>query len=657
MADDAKFLIILADLVAYGQAADSADTAHESATAANQAAFSAAASAADVTLQAALAANQTAFSSAMSAAQLALSTALASAQSAYDAVATNSASTPSQISSALGTYEAATAGAYGADLISQALAMQTQADNDAIAQDVYIHANDAAKATQQTNDALADYSWALAVNAAQKAQTLGDTAAETAYQIQLDSFAEIQSLADAAASLAFSLSINTALATQSTSDAVAANTFSHAINPLLKDYALAMGDADAANMTAVSNAGTQQQVAIDNAAASAWSNWASSTTDPYDIYQAATQAASYIYDAAITAINGSSLATYLAAENQWSHDVSGGWLTYQNDRADHAQAFANSQTTAATLLTNAFAANLNTFATTVAPAIQTQADAENNNANTAIQAVASAAETYANAIAANVLAAKNAMSAALQAVNDALGDVAKQQVQNDSAALVVLATVEAGDIGQLVEPAPPPSATSKSAFDENLRRLVHQAGLFGEAAHVDLYTNDHGGEIGFDCDDFADALQRYLVNKFAKDSGAKVSIITITWREIFTEYNHNHALLLVERYGQYWFVNPTRGHVRGPFADMNFLKVGIIGYLPTVYTTADPATIEITGTYTDHAAFQKATGEPPAWYKSEQMRKKFLDYLKGKNIDPKPFFPPGYYQPTIPDNSIYIFGF
>ncbi len=96
--------------------------------------------------------------------------------------------------------------------------------------------------------------------------------------------------------------------------------------------------------------------------------------------------------------------------------------------------------------------------------------------------------------------------------------------------------------------------------------------------------------------------------------------------------------------------------VQGLYSSITALQQGATNYLAAVYN-ADPASVAFTGTYADHTALAKALGESPAWYKSEQMRERFKNYCEGKKIDPKPFFPPGYYQPTIPDTSIYIFGF
>jgi hypothetical protein len=77
---------------------------------------------------------------------------------------------------------------------------------------------------------------------------------------------------------------------------------------------------------------------------------------------------------------------------------------------------------------------------------------------------------------------------------------------------------------------------------------------------------------------------------------------------------------------------------------MDDLKQTIKTYISTTYSEVNSATIAFTGTYTDHAALEKANGlEPPAWYKSPEIRQRFVDFYKSKKIDPRPFFPPDYY--------------
>ena len=112
-------------------------------------------------------------------------------------------------------------------------------------------------------------------------------------------------------------------------------------------------------------------------------------------------------------------------------------------------------------------------------------------------------------------------------------------------------------------------------------------------------------------------------------------------------------MLVVERYHQkYWFVNSTLGVVGGPDSSMADLTQRIKTYIAATYFDVNSATIQITGTYTDHAALEKVIGEPPAWYKSQQISQRFIDFYKSKKIDPKPFFPPGYYPQPRPGPHI-----
>ena len=522
------------------------------------------------------------------------------------------------------------------------------ANENAAAQNAYIHAINAAKATQQQSNAAAANTKQLAINSAQQAQLLGDSGAEAAYQVQLNSFAKTQATSDAAASLTLSLAINGALATQSTADTATGNTYAHAMNDLTKQYSLDMGDANAAKMKAEVDAYSVEQVAINNAAASAWTGSGA--------YNGAYEAATYTYNAAVAAITGPAWSNSIDAQNQWAHDVSGGWLTYRNDLADHAATAAGTMTAAATALTNAIATNANTFATTVAPAIQAAADAEVNNGFAAIQSGASAAQTYASDTAADALASTEAEILAVQTLNDTGGDNAEQKVVNDSAAGGILAAIAASLIGQLPDPAPAADA-SKDEFTEKLRGLVEKAGLHRNVQSLGQNEVENGPP-GFDCDDFADVLQRFLYNNFTRDTVAKVSILTAHWvrpptpANLLTGRNAGHAFLVVERDGKYWLVNPVLGLVEGVYVDMDAVKIAAIGHVNLKYDVDPDFPVTIGGPYADHAAFRKGEpGEPEAWHTSPAMRQRFADFLRIPKKEPKNYFPRGVIIPAPIDRS------
>ncbi len=661
-ASDAKLQVIMLDLAAAGSAVSAADGVYQSAITAGQTAYTLSYNTANAALQSALANNQATYNSSVAAGQLTLSSSIANTMAAYEAVANSPSASAGDLATALAAYKAAMVGAYQAEITLEAGAAQTVSNNDASAKDGYVKAISAARATQQTNAATAAETRIIAVNSAQQAQLLADSGAENAYQIQLNSFAETQALSVAAAAQTYSLAIDAALATQSVSDASTGNTFAKTMNGLAQLYKLALEDANATYMKAQIDAQTQQQVTIANAAASAWANSAGSG-DPYAAYEAAYNAASYIYGAAIAAIGGAAWKTSIDAQAQWAHDVSGGWLTYQNELADHSKTAADITTMAAQVLTDAMAANAYTDAATVFPAIRAGADTESDNAFQAIQSASSAALTTANAKAANALTATAAQISASQSLNDALSDHARHQVNLDTAAGIVLAGVKVASIRQLVSLASPVQAAafqspatpmSKEEFDAALRELVEKAGLHASVSRTELYLHDGGnGEIGFDCDDYADVLQRFLNGNFRKDASATVSILTVGWLMLATPQNlltgraNGHALLVVEQGGEYWFINPTRGIVEGPFAGMDELKVAAKAHLLATYTSIDPQEpITFGGPFADHAGVRGyITSDPQPWYKSPAMRQRFADYLNSQKLDPRPYFPAGVMPP------------
>ena len=534
------------------------------------------------------------------------------------------------------------------------------ANDNAAAQNAYIHAINAAKATQQQSNASAANTQQLAINLAQQTQLLGDSAAEAAYQIQLNSFAKTQALSGAAANMALSLAINGALATQSTADAAAGSTYAHAMNGLTKQYSLDMGDANAASVKAGNDASTQYEVATDNAAATAWTDWASSSGgDPYATYEAETQAAWYTYHVVVRTLYGAAMNTHVDAENQWAHDVSEGWLTYQNDLADHATTAVGAMTAAATALTNAIATNANTFATTVAPAIQSAADAEVNNGFTAIQSGASAAQTYASDTAADALAATEAQILAVQTLSDACGDDAEQQAISDSAAGVVLAEEEAEIIEDIAEPAPAVGA-SKDEFEAKLKALVEKAGLSHGEGDKRLYIPEEtNGQYDCDCEDIADIMQRFLHNNFNQATGETISMIIVRWTEpeigsssgVVVERVHGHAMLVVEHGGKFWRVDPTRGDVAGPYATIEALKAELGAYVESEYD-ATAGSVYVAGTYSSLGAMTYGIDSPlRPWYRDPTMRWHVADYFYRNHLDPRDYFPRGMTPPTTPPNE------
>jgi trimeric autotransporter adhesin len=637
---------LIQSLAAQGSANAAAEDALQGVLTANQATYQSASSAASAAFDSAKATNLATRNSALAAAEATLNQELASANAAYNVVANDPNSMPTDLADALGVYEAAAVGAHQTKWTTEAAILQAWVNADAADQMTYAQAFNAAVAAQQQADAQAQYTQAQAINAAQKTRLLADSSAEAAYQAQLNAAAETQALADAAATLALAQTKDAVLAAQSAEEATATHTYALAMNGMTKDHNLLIEDAHAIYQKAVIDAETQCRIEIDNAAAAAWSSWGGSAGDPYSAYDAAVNAAYYNYDAAVAPIDGSSSKTSVDADNQWAHDVSSGWLTYYNDMADHAQTYANAAAAAALTLTDALATNAHTFATTVTPAIRAHGDAESANALQAIQTVAAAGEGYTNTLASNALVADLAAISALEAANNATAGLTQAQVSDDAITLVTLASVQADEIGELVEPAPPVD-TSKGDFDTNLTTLVQQAGLHGKAAGKELYKLD-AVDIDFDCDDFADALQRFLNSKFSKNDGVTISILTVHWQYRADDTpnaparSNGHAMLVVQHGGQYWYVNPTRGLVGGPYASEQDCHAAVKTHIEDTYTRVISGSVTIGGTYPSRS---NLPGESEPWYKSNDMRQRFLDYCRRHKIDPAPFFPPGYYIP------------
>ena len=491
--------------------------------------------------------------------------------------------------------------------------------------------------------------------------------------------AETQAMAIASASQLYSIAIDAALAVQSNAETIAGHAFAHTRNALIQQYSLAMEDAEAEHMKAYIDASTLEMVTNATAAATAWTNSAVAG-DPYSAYYAAYNAAQYTYNATVTAIYGDSWKENIDAQTQWVQDVASGWLTYWNDLANHSKTTADAITVAAQQVTDTLTANAYTFAETVAPAIKAAADAEVNNGYQAIQSAAGFAETYTNSKITNALTLATAHITAQQTLLDTEGDIAEDHVNQDAAAGIALAGVNAGLIGQLVSPAqlpqaqaqqenaPQPPQMTKEEFNAKLKQIVDIAKLDQRNLGTGkLYFKDaskEGGRAtpGIDCEDIADALQRFLTNHFSKNEGVKTSILAAGWVDKLTTgptgnqstgRNNGHAFLIVEHGGLMWFVNQIKGITEGPFANMDELRTAVEVHIIANYPKMDNQfPITFTGPFADLPVMVLAMpAESEPWYKSASMRQRFADYLRSERRDPKLYFPQGV---TPPEPSYWL---
>ncbi len=687
-ADDTKFQALIGNLAAEAGAQDSADAAYQAAVAANRATYESDSTTAYAALQSALSTYTTTANGAYAAAEAAFDDALANATTTYDAVLNDPNSSPTDIDNAWLTYSGNAGAAALTEMTDIHNASNTLYANSANVWNTYDHHSNALVAVHEASDLAEVVAKQTAINAAQHARALADTSAANTYQLQLDAYAETRALADAAAQLTFTLSLDGALAARSTADAAATNAYAHAANALEKDYTLALDDAYYAQMKATAEAYTQQMVSIATAAATAWSNWggssprgaATAATDAgraatawsnwggssgntYDHYQAAMNEASYTYNAATASIGGSASTAYFDAQKQWNQDVADGWLTYVNDKADHAQTAANAITNATQELIDTKATNLNTFATTVAPAIKAAADTILNNGLQAIQLITAAALVGVGAKLSAVAGAAGQVISAKLTANNALADHDKQRINDALAAGNVLCDAALDGVAKVVSEAPI-VIRAKLDFDALLKDLVNRAGLHSETPEGKnrLYRADEDFEdsIGFDCEDYADALKRCLDGKFDKVSNVTVTFLRVSWSKIevpnvdpdkVRRSAHGHVFLKVTKGGKFWFINPTRGYVSGPFNTQQELEAAILANA-NQYWDIEPESFKFKGEFADYSKL----GAGEAWHKSPLMRLHLADFCDRFELDPRPFFPKEITPPKIQRYQTQPFG-
>lgn len=119
-------------------------------------------------------------------------------------------------------------------------------------------------------------------------------------------------------------------------------------------------------------------------------------------------------------------------------------------------------------------------------------------------------------------------------------------------------------------------------FNRVLRQLV-AASQLAEAAMDALYDEDichwwpWSRRIGFDCDDFADALAGWLLNRIGLIPGVTVEQLRVSW----ANGKIGHVMTIVTHGGYYWIIDAQTGLVRGPFpvgTPVNPREIVEIGY-------------------------------------------------------------------------------
>ncbi len=131
-----------------------------------------------------------------------------------------------------------------------------------------------------------------------------------------------------------------------------------------------------------------------------------------------------------------------------------------------------------------------------------------------------------------------------------------------------------------------------------------------------LYLPDDYPTPGFDCDDYADALARWLQRRF---SGATIQVIHTFWeRPPGSGKKVGHVLILIKQGGYYWILDPQTGILLGPFTDDTPIDVSPI--LDPGYGVPPGTPVKVKGPYDPG---YRGKGEPKPWWYDPDMRRHF----------------------------------
>ncbi|MDZ4683562.1 MAG: hypothetical protein SH850_00645 [Planctomycetaceae bacterium] len=413
---------LVANEAAYNSEVAAADAVYQAAVNANAAAYSAAAVATDAALSAAAASNQVVYAAAIAALEAAFDSAITSANVAYDAVASDPSSTSADIEAAEAVWAGAIRSAFSARIVAKASAITAKDNADAIAENAWAKAINAASTAAVQADAQAANVNARSVNSADAAKWQSDEQAGAAYQRAQHATAVQQEQADAQAALTETLARNAAAKQQASGDSQALTTWSNALANLDQAYLIAVANADAARESQVRRAEVECYAAEANALAASKGRWAASEGTPDAMLEADLEAAIAASASSAAPAIGDYNDTVEAAKAQKVSDFAPGWLACANALVANAQTYVSAVAPAVQQLADALAANALAYITTMLPLGQALDDALVDNEATWVGAIIPAAEAQANAEADAELAEYNSQTAALQTAVDQIDD-------------------------------------------------------------------------------------------------------------------------------------------------------------------------------------------------------------------------------------------
>ncbi len=169
-----------------------------------------------------------------------------------------------------------------------------------------------------------------------------------------------------------------------------------------------------------------------------------------------------------------------------------------------------------------------------------------------------------------------------------------------------------------------------------LRWLAERSAL--RCMYEDLYLRDKDDypNPDFDCDDFADAMLRYLLRQLDGWSGR---VGTVFWLCPTGKSNAHAVPVLIDPNGGYWWIEPATGIVYGPFATEGALLTSIRAEHPDASICGPGVGVDQLFEMSPWNLSGKF-GERDPWHTSAKMRERFCIWLKRCCTHSTGLFPP-----------------
>jgi hypothetical protein len=150
-------------------------------------------------------------------------------------------------------------------------------------------------------------------------------------------------------------------------------------------------------------------------------------------------------------------------------------------------------------------------------------------------------------------------------------------------------------------------------FWDDLQDAVNESHL----AEIDLYIPDTypdsgipfwpfdntEGSPGFDCDDYATAMEQYLEETFLDDyPDAEIPYLLVYWG------GFGHAMTLVKQDGTYFVIDPQSGELVGPFSSVAEAEQGVRDILDAHYNYDESDDVTL------NPVEESPSSEPPPYY-------------------------------------------